>query len=351
MDFGLSEDQLLFQDALAGFLNEHVPLTRVRDIMEGEDAVDAALVRSLAEQGVCGIMVSADHGGTGSSLLDAVVAAEQLGAAATPYSFHSAAVMAPLLLQAGGKTDVLAKIADGTLLASVVDRVPAVASGKLNGQAMFVPDATMADLFILLCGEGDGRNAIVLDAKMAGLTRETLWTVDETRRVGELSFDDIAISDDAILDVDAAVIDRVLDAGRIMLAADAVGGAQRSLDEAVKYSMDRKQFERVIGSFQAVKHMCAEAYAEIEPVRSLLWYAAFAWDEGRDDAALTAALLKAHASEMATRTASTCVQVFGGMGFTYECDMHIWFKRAGYDRQLLGGPAELRERAAELAYG
>jgi alkylation response protein AidB-like acyl-CoA dehydrogenase len=351
MDFGLSEDQLLFQDALAGFLNEHVPLTRVRDIMESEDAVDAALVRSLAEQGVCGIMVPIDHGGTGSSLLDAVVAAEQLGAAAAPYSFHSAAVMAPLLLQAGGKTDVLAKIADGTLLASVVDRVPAVASGKLNGQAMFAPDATTADLFILLCGEGDGRNAIVLDAKTAGLTRETLWAVDETRRVGELSFDDIAISDDAILDVDAAAIDRVLDAGRIMLAADAVGGAQRSLDEAVKYSMDRKQFERVIGSFQAVKHMCAETYAEVEPVRSLLWYAAFGWDEGRDDAALTAALLKAHASEMATRTASTCVQVFGGMGFTYESDMHIWFKRAGYDRQLLGGPTELRERAAELAYG
>jgi alkylation response protein AidB-like acyl-CoA dehydrogenase len=351
MDFGLSEDQLLFQDALAGFLNEYVPLTRVRDIMESEDAADAALVRSLAEQGVCGIMVSDEHGGTGLGLLDAVVAAEQLGAAATPYNFHSAAVMAPLLLQAAGRTDALAKIADGTLLASVVDRVPPATAGKLNGRVLFAPDATTADLFILLCGEGETRKAIVLDAKTAGLERETLLAVDETRRVGELSFDDVAVSDDAILDIDVAGVDRVLDAGRIMLAADAVGGAQRSLDEAVKYSMDRKQFDRVIGSFQAVKHMCAETYAEIEPVRSLLWYAAFAWDENRDDAALVAALLKAHACEMATRAASTCVQVLGGMGFTYECDMHIWFKRAGYDRQLLGGPAELRERAAELAYG
>ena len=351
MDFGLSEDQILFQNALEGFLNEHVPVTRVRDIMEREDTADAALVASLAEQGVCGILVPADYGGTGLGLLDAVVAAEQLGAAATPYSFHSAAVMAPLLLEAAGKTDLLGKIADGSLLVSVVDGAPATSGGKLSGSAMFAPDALAADLFVLFCGEGESRQAVLLDAQSAGIRREALMVVDETRRVGELVLDSVSVGPEAVLDVSAKTIDRILDAGRIVLAADAVGGAQRSLDESVKYSLDRKQFERVIGSFQAVKHMCAETYAELEPVRSLMWYAAFAWDEERDDAALVASLLKAEACEMATRAATTCVQVFGGMGFTYECDMHIWFKRAGYDRQVLGGPAELRERAAQLAYG
>lgn len=351
MDFGLSEDQALFADALAGFLSEHVPIARVRDIMESDDAVDAALIKSLAGQGVCGIMVPAESGGTGLGMLDGVVAAEQLGAAATPYSFHSAAVMAPLLLQGAGRSELLERIASGAATVSVVEGTPAPVAGKFNGSAMFVPDVATADAFIVLCGEGADRTAVYLDADTRGLAREPLSAVDETRRVGELTFDDIEITAEMELRVDATLIERAVDAGRIALAADAVGVAQRMLDEAVKYSLDRKQFDRVIGSFQAVKHMCAETYAELEPIRSMLWYAAFAWDQGQNDAPLVAALVKAEACEMATRAATTCVQVYGGMGFTYECDMHIWFKRAGYDRQMLGGPAALRARAAELAYG
>jgi alkylation response protein AidB-like acyl-CoA dehydrogenase len=150
------------------------------------------------------------------------------------------------------------------------------------------------------------------------------------------------------LAADAGTIARILDAGRIALAADALGAAECSLERSVAYALERKQFERVIGSFQAVKHMCAETAADIEPLRSLLWYAAFAWDGRRDDAAVTATLLKAHAGEVAVRSTTTTLQVFGGMGFTWECDAHLWFKRAGYDRQMLGGPADMRARAAEL---
>jgi len=351
MDFGLSEDQALFSDALEGFLSEHVPIARVRDIMESEAGTDAALIASLAEQGVCGILVPEAQGGTGLGLLEAVVAAERLGAGATPYNFHSAAVMAPVLLDCAGRTELLERIATGEILVSVVDGAPALSDGKLDGRVAFAPDAEAADAFIVICGEGPERRAVLLDANAPGFEIEPLRTVDETRRVGELVFCDVQVGADAVLDVDAATMDRALDAGRIVLAADAVGGAQRLLDEAVKYSLDRKQFDRVIGSFQAVKHMCAETYAEIEPVRSLLWYAAFAWDEDRDDAALVASLLKAQACEVATRAGNTCIQVFGGMGFTYECDMHIWFKRAGYDRQMLGSPSTMRRRAAELAYG
>ena len=147
------------------------------------------------------------------------------------------------------------------------------------------------------------------------------------------------------------VLGRVLDAGRIALAADALGASERALELAVEYAQTRQQFGRPIGSFQAVKHLCAETVADVEPVRSLLWYAAFAWDEQRPDARRVATLLKAHAAEVATRAVSTCIQVYGGMGFTWECDLHVWFKRAGFDRQMLGGPAALRQEAMTLPAG
>jgi alkylation response protein AidB-like acyl-CoA dehydrogenase len=182
-----------------------------------------------------------------------------------------------------------------------------------------------------------------------GLSVERLSTVDDTRRIGELIFDDLRVDRSMQLaEAKAGAIERIIDAGRIALAADALGACERALERAVAYSLDRKQFERVIGSFQAVKHMCAEVAADIEPLRSLVWYAAFAWDDGRDDAAAVAASLKALAGDTGVRATTTCVEVFGGMGFTWECDAHLWFKRAGYDRQMLGGPAEMRARAADL---
>lgn len=352
MDFGLSDDQTLFQQSLRDFLAERVPSSRVRSVMEGAEGHDAALVRELAAQGVTGILVPEEHGGTGLGLLDAALVAEELGRAATPFSFHSAGVLAPLLLAAAAdpapKAEWLPRIADGGALATVVLGAPAPQGGRLHGSVLFVPDAAAADVFVVQCGDADAPEFHLLPRGTANLRAEALATVDETRRVGEVVLDGVEVGDATRLDipVGAAVLDRALDAARIALAADALGCAERSLDEAVKYAMTREQFGRAIGSFQAVKHMCAEVYAEVEPVRALLWYAAFAWDDRRDDAAFVAALLKSHATEVATEATTTCVQVHGGMGFTWECDMQLWFKRAGYDRQMLGSPTAMRERAA-----
>lgn len=352
MDFGLSDDQNLFQQSLRGFLADRVPSARVRTVMESASGHDASLLQQLGEQGVTGILVPAEHGGTGLGMLDAALAAEELGRGAVPFSFHTAAVLAPLLLAASTDTakkdQWLPRIAEGKALVSVVLGADPVRGGVLRGSVRFVPDAASADAFVVQCGTEDEPEFLLLPRDTPGLRVEALATIDDTRRVGEVFFDDVAVGEGARLHVPnaAAVLERAVDAARIALAADALGASERSLEEAVRYAQTREQFGRPIGSFQAVKHMCAEVFAEVEPVRSLMWYAAFAWDDGREDSAGMAALLKSHATEVATAATTTCVQVYGGMGFTWECDMQLWFKRAGYDRQMFGSPTMLRERAA-----
>lgn len=352
MDFGLSDDQRLFQESLRGFLADRVPSERVRSVMESGDGHDAPLVAQLGEQGVTGILVPAEYGGTGLGLLEAALAAEELGRAATPYSFHTAAVLAPLLLAASRgearKGEWLPRIAEGKALVTVALGAPLPKGGRLRGSAMFVADAAAADAFVVQCGDPAKPEFHLIPRGAVGLRVEPLATIDDTRRVGEVFFDDVVADAATHFDIPdgAAVLERAIDAARIVLAADSLGAAERSLEEAVRYALTREQFGRVIGSFQAVKHMCAEVFAEVEPVRSLMWYAAFAWDEQLEDAAAMAALLKSHATEVATEATTTCVQVYGGMGFTWECDMQLWFKRAGYNRQMFGSPTMLRERAA-----
>lgn len=350
MDFGLSDEQRLFTDALRGWLGENVTIDRVRSIMESERGFDAGIVKGLAAQGVTGIVVPESHGGAGLGILDAAIAAIELGRAVAPVSFHSACVGAPLALTmsnaAALKDRWLPAASAGTAVLSFAETASSPRGGTLTGRSLFVPDAGVADAFVVITGEGAGREAWLVERDAPGLTIEMLATVDDSRRVGELSFEAVALgSRHQLAGVTGRSIDRIVDAIRIVLAADAFGAAERALESAVAYSLDRKQFRRVVGSFQGVKHMCAEAYAEIEPLRAFLWYAAFAWDENQDDSPRVAALLKAHAAETTTAAVTTAVQVFGGMGFTWECDAHLWFKRAGYDRQMFGAPSELRARA------
>ncbi len=355
MDFGLSPEQELFAHSLRGYLSQHFPMQRVRTLMEAEHRADPERIEALSGQGLAGILVPTDCGGSGLALLDAVIAAVELGRAATPVSFHSAFVAAPYLLsQALPEPSMrgwLEAIAAGKSLLSFA-RLPAKASsGKWNGSASFVADAMVADAFVVASGDDSAPEFYLLPAATPGLSVEPLLNIDATRVLGDVSFEAVALPARSRLPIadPAGALRRVLDAGRIVLAADAFGAAERSLESAVEYSLLREQFGRLIGSFQAVKHMCAESYAELEPLRALLWYAAFAWDEELDDASYAATLLKSHCCEVATEVVANAVQVYGGMGFTYDCDVQIWFKRAGYDRQMWGGPSELRARAVEMA--
>ncbi len=214
---------------------------------------------------------------------------------------------------------------------------------KLRGRALFVLDFS-ADVFLVADSD---RKLYLVNANDPGVHRERLATIDRTRQLGELVFEDAAAellpgSDDP------EVCARVIDAGRVILAADTLGAASTMLGRAVAYSKERIQFGRPIGSFQAVKHMCAEMSAELEPCRAMMWYAAHAFDALPDEARLNACHAKAHISEVGTRVARTSTEVHGGIGFTDELGLHLWFKRIGANRQLLGGPDQLREEAARL---
>jgi alkylation response protein AidB-like acyl-CoA dehydrogenase len=181
------------------------------------------------------------------------------------------------------------------------------------------------------------------------VTCTRLETIDRTRAFAELRFEGAKPAEWLGEPGSAApACRRVLDAGRVALAADLLGASARALELAVAYAGQRKQFDRVIGSFQAVKHMCAEMAAELEPARALVWYAAHAFDAVPEEASLVASHAKAHLAEVGTFIVRTATEVHGGVGFTDEQNLHLWFKRVGVDRQLLGGPEALREDAARL---
>jgi alkylation response protein AidB-like acyl-CoA dehydrogenase len=358
MDFGLSQDQRMMQASLAGALERASPLGRVRTFADEGEGLAADVWRTLVELGVPGILVPEDHGGLGLTLLDAALIAETLGAHVAPVPFLGTAVLAPLAILGAGaaaqKDAWLPKLATGEILAGVAvseaiagarDGAGVSASGgALTGVALFVIDSARADLFVVADRAG-GLHLVHADAP--GLARTELATIDRTRRLGELRFDD-APAEPLGADRAGQTLARLRDAAWTILAADMLGASGAMLAKAVDYAKERRQFGRLIGSFQAVKHLCAEMAAELEPCRSLVWYAAHAFDAIPAEAPLTAAHAKAHLSEVSRFVARTATEVHGGMGFTDLLGLHYWFKRVGLDRQLLGGPERVRRTAAQI---
>lgn len=355
MDFGLSEDQRLLEKTVRSFLQDRVPIARVRELRDAGCPNDPAIWQGLAELGLAGILIDEERGGSGLKLLDAALVAESLGHAVTPSPFLASAVMAPVALRSlsGAKRDAwLRALAGGEAVFGVAATETfsvregagvGFERGRLRGKALMALDAFRADR--VLVPIGTDRLAVVA-GDASGLERTRLTTVDVTRCACELVFDDV--EPEAVFEEAGHAVARMLDAGRIALAADTLGACEAMIEQAVAYAQQRKQFGRVIGSFQAVKHLCAEMVAELEPARSLLWYAAHAFDAIPDDAPVMACHVLAHVSEIGREIASVATQVHGGIGWTDEQNLHFWYKRIGVARHLLGGPEALRARAAEL---
>jgi alkylation response protein AidB-like acyl-CoA dehydrogenase len=355
MDFGLSDDQKLLDETVRGFLADRVPITRVRELRDEDCPNDRKIWKELAELGLTGVLIPEGQGGSGLALLDAALVAQALGHAVTPAPFLTSAVIVPTALGALEAADAdawLSGIAAGDLVFGVAVTEAfsvregagvSLEAGKLRGKAMLALDARGADLVLLVLADG---GLAVVRGDAAGLSNTKLDTIDQTRCTAELVFDGVA--PEAVFEAASTALDRMLDAGRIALAADTLGACESMIEQAVAYAGQRKQFERVIGSFQAVKHMCAEMIAELEPARSLLWYAAHSFDAMPDEAPLMACHALAHISEIGREIASVATQVHGGIGWTDEQNTHFWFKRIGVARHLFGGPEFLRNRAAEL---
>ena len=353
MDFGLSELQLSMQENVNRFLDEEASLDRVREFATTDHSLATDIWGGLVNLGVVGVLVPEENGGLGLSAMDAAVIGECLGHHVTPVPYLSTCVVAPRAIALSGsdaqKDEYLSKIADGSTTIGLALSEACAPRGKsgvsfrdgaLTGTASFVSDPH-ADHWLI--ADRDAKlHVIAKDAP--NLEIKVMPQIDRTRPLCELTLSNTPC--DSLPNSSPAILQHVLDVAWTTLAFDTLGAAQSMLDQAVEYAMNREQFNRVIASFQAVKHMCAEMAAEIEPSRALLWYAGYALDEGSDDAHLHACHAKAHMAEVGTFVGKTATVVHGGMGFTDLLGLHYWFKRIGFNRQFLGGPEWLREQAA-----
>ncbi|HVH06050.1 MAG TPA: acyl-CoA dehydrogenase family protein [Myxococcota bacterium] len=355
MDFGLSEEQELLQDTVRGFVKGECPVTRLREVYDA-GGFDPALWKGLAELGCAGLALPEAHGGAGLELLECALVAEALGGGAFPSPFlgHT---LAGLAIAHGGsdaqKQRWLPALASGEAIGTVAfgergdrwlpgDWTAALAGGRVSGAKVFVPHAERAALTIV--GTAGGGLALV-PGGTSGLRCEPIDAFDRSQGVVALALDGAAAE---ALPGGRAAAERVVDAGLVLLAADAFGAAWRMIELARDYVSVRKQFGAPLAQFQAVKHQLANLVTDTEPCRGLWWFAAHAWDHRREEAAKAAAIAKAHVTDVAMDVGRGAFELHGGIGFTWECDLQFWYKRATFDRHFLGTPDVHLDRNADL---
>ena len=366
MNLGVSEEHEELRDSVRRFLADRAPLARVRELMETDDGLDRAVWDQAGQQlGLQALAIPEAYGGAGFTFAEQAVVLEELGAALYTGPYLASAVLAAAALLAvadeGARQDLLPPIASGETIATLAFAedsgswdladiaTTAVKNGagwRLDGHKSFVLDGTAAGLILVAAGTDAGLSLFAVDGSAAGLTRTVLPALDPTRKLGRLELAGVTgrllgSPGDA-----AAALDRTLDIAAIALAAEQLGGAQRALDMAVDYAKIRQQFGRPIGSFQAIKHRCADLLLEVESLRPAVSYAAAAVTESPEEIPVLASLLKAQASETYFHAAAENIQIHGGIGFTWEHDAHLYFKRAKASELFLGDASYHREHLA-----
>jgi len=353
MDFSLSQEQELLQGTVRSFVAKECPPQTVRAIFDGEHQLVPALRKKLVEIGIYGLAVPEQHGGAGLELLELALVAEELGRGAVPVPFLGHALSTLALARGGSAAQQAAwlpRLADGSARATVAfgedggrwlpDAWQAeLANGRVRGRKCLVPDAEDADLFVVGCRGG----ALALVEAGAGVRVAPELALDRSRPLAVLELDGASAQ---VLDASAAA--RLVDAGSVLLAADAFGAAHQLVRTTAAYLQSRQQFGQPLAQFQALKHQLANMALDVDPSRGLWWYAAHAFDHAPAEASRAAALAKSHITERAMQVARDAVEAHGGIGFTWECDVHIWFKRVMFDRLWLGAPELHRERYASL---
>lgn len=366
MHFGLSEEQLLLQETVRSFAAAELPASRLRQVFDAGTGHDDAVWRGLAEMGVPGLVVPEELGGAGLGVLELALVCEIAGGACLPGSILEHALASLAILRAGSEAQQqrwLPKLAAGEVLATVAlgeqhaevgdvwrpeQWSTRLAGGKLAGTKRWVPHAGRADLVVVGLEGGALATLERSGDATAGVRAEAQQGIDRTRPIHELVLDG-AEAEVLPGSQDGDVARALLDAGLVGLAADAFGAASRLIQLSVDYATERRQFGFPIAQFQAVKHQIARMGTSVEPTRALFWYAAHALDEGMADGPRHAAMAKAQITDRAMDVARDAVEVHGGLGFTWECDVQMWFKRAMYDRSWLGTPEVHRERMAVMA--
>jgi alkylation response protein AidB-like acyl-CoA dehydrogenase len=375
IDFGLSEDQEALQRAAREFLAAECPPALVRENAADGDGIPRGLYKKMAELGWIGLVVPEAEGGLGLSTIDLALVLEELGRAVAPGPFLPTQLVIAALLAAGSAAQraawlprFLAADAFGTV-ACVEGDGPLDPAGirttakrtkdgwSLTGTKLFVQDAPGADVLLVAARTKPGASErgislFLVERGAKGLRTKPQHGFDLSRRTGEVQLKNTPVPKSALVGREGdgwRVLARLFDLACVAIAADSLGGAWKAIELAVEYAKMREQFGRKIGSFQAVKHMAAEMVADVEPSRSLVWYAAYAYDERPPaEASRAAAMAKAALGDVYSRTVRRAVEVHGGIGFTWEYDLHLWFKRAHVNEVTYGDPVFHRERVATL---
>ncbi len=355
MQFGLNENQVILRDSAREFFAGECSMAVVRRLMETSTAYDAALWSRIAEQGYTGIIFDEQYGGVGLGVVELALLMEEAGRALLPGPLFSTVAMGGAVLNAcasaNQKRRYLGPICAGEARVTLAfleadaswdhaDLQMTGGRGTLSGNKLFVPDADVADVIVVVARDG----VYVVDAKAASVTVTPMAGMDWTRKLYVVSFHDTVAQPLKRPEE----LDRGLAIATTALVAEMVGGMQRTLDITVEYAKTRKQFGKPIGAFQAVQHQCADMYLETESARSAAYYAAWALQEGAPDAATATSIAKLYASDAARSVGNRGIQIHGGMGFTWENDLHLYYRRAKASETVLGDAMFHRERLARM---
>lgn len=370
MNFAFTPEQEMLRDSVRSYLADKVPMSRVRELMESEEGYDPAVWSEMAAMGWQGMAIPEAYGGSGYSFLELGILMEEMGRALTPAPFFSSVVLgAGALLVAGTeeqKSSLLPGIASGERIVALASVEPdgrweteATATAArvhgdsvtIDGTKAFVVDGHVADLYVVSVRTDEGTvDLYLVDAGLTGVGRKRVETMDMTRKQAEVEFAGVTVAAGARLGEPgsgAATLARLADLAVTALAFEQVGGGQRCMEMSVEYAKERYQFGRPIGSFQAVKHKCADMLIATESSRSAAYYAGWAATADPDELRIVAPLAKSYCSEAFFEVAAETIQVHGGIGFTWEHDAHLYFKRAKSDELMLGTPSAWRSVLAD----
>lgn len=362
MEFHFTDEQEQFREFVRRFFDDTTPTTEVRRIMETEAGFDAGVWRRLSEElSLTGLCIPEAYGGSGFGVTELGIAMEEMGRSLYPSPFFASAILAAKTIEYCASEDekirLLPTIASGEKIATLalmessgsVDlgdvHMQASGSGfQLNGEKKFVLDGCIADLILVVARTRSGLSVFLVDSAAPGVKKSLLNVIDPTRKIATIEFTNTPAT---LLGVEGAAetgLLKMLDVAYIALANESVGGARRLFEDTLEYTKLRRQFGRTIASFQVIKHRMTDYLLSVELAKSAAYFAATAHDEGASDISMLASLAKAGASETYLQAAIDSIQLHGGIGFTWENNTHLWFKRAKSSEVFLGDPAWHRSR-------
>jgi alkylation response protein AidB-like acyl-CoA dehydrogenase len=363
VNFTFSEDQQQLRASVRRFLNQHSSEADVRQLMDTDKGFDSLVWSRMAnELGLQGLVIPEKHGGSGASWVELGIVLEEMGRSLLCAPFFSTVVLAATTLLESGDARAmreLSGIADGSTIATLAlteesglweehgIELPASKGDEgyvLNGRKSYVLDGLVADLFIVPARTPEGVTLFVVGGDAPGLTRTPLKSLDLTRKLAAIDFTDVPAEVLGAAGKGWGVLERALDLAAVGLAAEQVGVAQAALDMAVEYAKMRIQFGRAIGSFQAIKHKCADVLVEVESARSAAYYAMGVASQRTEELPAAASLAKAFCSDASVFATHENIQIHGGIGFTWELAAHLYYKRAKSMELYLGDPIYHRER-------